>query len=35
MAGEGVSNFMIAEFWDPSFEWLEEDYFCDAASPTP
>jgi hypothetical protein len=31
----GGKSPILAEFWDPSSEWQEEDYFFDAPSPTP
>jgi hypothetical protein len=31
----GGESPILTEFWDPSSEWPEEDYFCNAPSPTP
>jgi hypothetical protein len=33
--GRGWESPIFTEFWDPLSEWPEEDYFCNAPSPTP
>jgi hypothetical protein len=32
---QGGESPNLTEFWDPSSEWPEEDYFCNATLPTP